>query len=79
MPLRSSAAAFLFQARSTHARSRDLSIGLDLSDLAQCEDPSSLLLVAKRIDARKTTMMTGTTTNGEVMLIGQLLTSRLPD
>jgi hypothetical protein len=32
--------------------------------------PSSLLLVAKRMLARKTMMMTGTTKNGEVMLIG---------
>ena len=34
----------------------------------QCEEwPSSLLLVEKRIAAKKTTMMTGTTKNGEVM------------
>ena len=32
---------------------------------------SSLLLVANRIDATKTAMMTGTTTNGEEMCIAQ--------
>jgi hypothetical protein len=32
-----------------------------------------LLLVAKRMHAVKTAIMTGTTTNGEVMLIGWLL------
>jgi hypothetical protein len=34
-----------------------------------------LLLVAKRMDARKTATITGTTTNGELMLILQLLVS----
>ena len=38
----------------------------------QCDElPSSLLLVANRIDATKTAMMTGTTKNGEVMCITQ--------
>ena len=32
-----------------------------------------MLLVAKRMHAVKTAIMTGTTTNGEVMLIGWLL------
>jgi hypothetical protein len=34
------------------------------------EWPSSLLLVANKMHAVKTAMMTGTTTNGEVMCIG---------
>jgi hypothetical protein len=71
MPLRSSAAAFPFgipdcEAQSGRARSHGLSIGL-----YQCEDPSSLLLVANKIDAAKTTIRTGTTKNGEVMFIRQ--------
>jgi hypothetical protein len=38
----------------------------------QCvEGGSSLLLVANRIDATKTAMMTGTTKNGEVMCMAQ--------
>ena len=38
----------------------------------QCdEDPSSLLLVAKRIDTTKTTMITGTTKKGEVMCMAE--------
>jgi hypothetical protein len=38
----------------------------------QCVDgPSSSLLVANRIDTTKTTMMTGTTKNGEVMFMAQ--------
>jgi hypothetical protein len=42
------------------------------SFLDQCVDwPSSLLLVAKSSEATKTTMITGTTKNGEVMLIAQ--------
>ena len=35
------------------------------------EGPSSLVLVAKRIDATNTAMMTGTTTNGEAMCMVQ--------
>jgi hypothetical protein len=36
----------------------------------QCDEaPSSLLLVANRIDTTKTITMTGTTKNGEVMLM----------
>jgi hypothetical protein len=42
-------------------------IGID-----QCVGgPSSLLLVANRIDTTKTTMMTGTTKNGDEMLMAQ--------
>jgi hypothetical protein len=38
----------------------------------QCaEGPSSLLLVAKKIDTTKTAMMTGTTTKGEEMCMAQ--------
>jgi hypothetical protein len=38
----------------------------------QCDElPSSLLLVANRIEAAKTAIMTGTTKKGEVMLIRQ--------
>jgi hypothetical protein len=37
---------------------------------AQCDEwLSSLLLVANRIDATNTAIITGTTTNGEVMFI----------
>jgi hypothetical protein len=38
----------------------------------QCDEwPSSLVLVAKRIDTTNTTMITGTTKNGEVMSMAQ--------
>ena len=44
----------------------------------QCDElPSSLLLVANRIDATNTAMITGTTTNGEVMFIVQMDTARV--
>ena len=36
-----------------------------------------MLLVAKKMQATKTAMMTGTTKNGEVMLMGVLLMHRL--
>jgi hypothetical protein len=46
--------------------------GLVIRARAQCvEWPSSFVLVANRIDARKTTTITGTTKNGEVMLIAR--------
>jgi hypothetical protein len=39
--------------------------------LHQCDElPSSLLLVAKRMDATKMMMITGTTKNGDVMCMG---------
>jgi len=46
-------------------------IGIAASKCVQCADPSSLLLVANKIDATKTTMMTGTTKNGDVMCMAQ--------
>jgi hypothetical protein len=59
------------------ARFREFSQNAQLSEVStrtrhQCvDDPSSLLLVANRIDTTKTTMMTGTTKNGDVMFMAQ--------
>jgi hypothetical protein len=69
--------AFEPEDQPASAGTREFSQNAQLSEAStrtqfQCvDDPSSLLLVANRIDATKTTMMTGTTKNGDVMFMTQ--------